>query len=161
MNARIAALAAASLLLAAPAATLAESSSSASLSSSSVTSREAAKIEQCKRFARGDDYERCVKLIRRLPVRGSSSSASSSSSRVPLDESDKEWKWVNIQNRLEEKLKSTVKFVSVMAKQFCKERTDENETTSRECMARLRDHLKTKMSDVIDEVFRADLPSAR
>ncbi len=115
------------------------------------------RVERCKRFAKGDDYERCVRLINRLPERGSSSSASSSSAPA----GDDEWKWTNIFNRLEEKLGSTVKFVSVMGKQFCKDRTSGSSTTSRECMSRLGDELKVRMSRLIDEAFRGDLPSAR
>ena len=126
-----------------------------------MASRDAAKVEQCRRFAKGDDYERCVKLIRRLPARGASSSSSSSSSYAPYDESDKEWKWENILNRMEAKIEGTVKLASVMGKQFCKDRTSYNEGTSRECMARLKEGMKVRLDKVLDEIFRADLPSAR
>lgn len=157
----LSAAAAASLVLAPAAfaddAASSASSSSSESSSSSMDARTRIRVERCKRFSKGDDYERCVRLIRRLPERGSSSSASSSSRPA----GDDEWKWTNIFNRLEEKLGSTVKFVSVMGKQFCKDRTDDSTATSRECMTRLGDELKTRMNALIDEAFRGDLPSAR
>lgn len=131
------------------------SSSSSSSSASSVDGRTGIRVERCKRFAKGDDYERCVRLIRRLPERGD---ASSSASSAP---SDVDWKWTNIFNRLEEKLGSTVKFVAVMGKQFCKDRTDDNSMTSSQCMSRLGDEVQKRMTKLIDTAFRGDLPSSR
>ena len=154
--------AAASLLLSSLPVVAQTSDSSASSASSSATSREAVRVERCKRFSRGDDYERCVRLIQRLPARGSSASSSSSSSPAePLDENDKEWKWTNILNRMEAKIEGTIKLASVMGKKFCKDRTAENETTSRECMIRLREGMQSRVDRILDEVFRVDLPSAR
>ena len=95
----------------------------------------------------------------RLPA--GSGTSSSSSSYAPYDESDKEWKWENILNRMEAKIEGTVKLASVMGKQFCKDRTSYNEGTSRECMARLKEGMKVRLDKVLDEIFRADLPSAR
>ncbi len=152
------ALAVSTFLIALPAFAVTEDGGS----SSSVGSKESVRVERCKRFSKGDDYERCLRIIRRLPARStSSSSTSSAASSVPLDPSDKEWKWENILKRMEDKIASTVKFVSVMGKEFCKDRTLENETTSRECMARLKESLRTRLEKVLDEVFRGDLPSSR
>lgn len=147
----LSALAAASLALATVPA-LADEASSAS-SSSSASSDDSQRVERCRRFSRGDDYERCVRLIRRLPAR---SAGSQSSSSVAGD-----WKWTNIYNRIDDKMLGAVKFVSTMAKQFCRAQTEETDTTQRECMARVRDDLKNRIGTMIDTAFRADLPSAR
>jgi hypothetical protein len=131
-------------------------------SSSSVASRDAVRVERCARFAKGDDYERCVRLIRRLPLRdaGSSSSVSSSSSSTAF-ESDVEWKWNNVLNRMEEKVNSMVKFSSVMAKKFCRDQTDDITATSQECMLRMKNEMKVRVAKLIDEAFRGALPSSR
>lgn len=121
------------------------------------TATDATRVERCKRFANDDDYERCVRLIRRLPPKeAKNESTVEASTPTGLD-----WKWTNILNRIEAKVKSTVKFVSVMAQQFCKDRTDENETTSRECMGQLKEELKKRIDTILDETFRGDLPSSR
>ncbi len=113
------------------------------------------RVERCKRFSKGDDYERCVRLIRRLPAKENVETVDTE------DQDSDQWKWTNILNRLEAKLKGTVKFVSTMAKQFCRDRTEDTDTTSRECMTRVKNELKTRIDTILDEVFRADLPSAR
>lgn len=128
------------------------SSSSASSTSSSVSSDDSLRVERCRRFSRGDDYERCVRLIRRLPVREPSSNVSSAAG---------DWKWTNIENRIDKKIEGAVKFVSTMAKQFCREETEDTGGTTRDCMAKIRDALKLRVSTMIDTAFRADLPSAR
>ncbi len=160
----LSALAAASLLVsAAPAfaendddsSSSSSSSSSASSSSESSDAKTTLRIERCKRFSNGDDYERCVRLIRRLP-------AKENVETVDTENQDSDqWKWVNFLNKIEGKVKATVKYVSTMAKSFCKDRTAENDTTSRECMTRVKNELKTRIDAILDEVFRADLPSAR
>lgn len=148
-------VAAASLLLSVLPAAAQEASSSSSSDAS-------VRVERCRRFARGSDYERCVRLIRRLPARETSRSSSSSSSSVaPIDETDKEWKWINILNRMEEKIESTIKLASVMGKKFCRDRTAANEVTSQECMRRLREGMQERVEKILDEVFRTQLPSAR
>lgn len=131
-------------------------------SSSSAASRDAVRVERCARFSKGDDYERCVRLIRRLPPRdaGSSSSVSSSSSSTEF-ESDVEWKWNNVLNRMEEKVNSMVKFSSVMAKKFCRDQTDDITATSQECMLRMKNEMKVRVDALIDEAFRGALPSSR
>ncbi len=143
-----------------PAIAVADESNSSSMSSSStsssVESSTGIRVDRCKRFNRPSDYERCARLIRRLPVFESSSSSSTGASQETLD-----WKWENIFNRLEEKLGSTVKFVSVMGKQFCKDRTDENDMTSSQCMSKLGDELQIRMTRLINIQFRGDLPSSR
>ncbi len=139
------------------------SSSSASSAVSSVnSSREAVRVERCARFAKGDDYERCVRLIRRIPLReaGSSSFAVSSSSSMSF-ESDAEWKWGNVLNKMEEKVNSMVKFASVMAKKFCRDQTDDISATSQECMLRMKNEMQTRVAKLIDEAFRGALPSSR
>lgn len=159
-HALAAAVTVSTVLTVVPAITLADESSGSSVSSSSqsssVDSATGIRIERCKRFARGDDYVRCVRLIQRLPERSSASSSSSATSQTDLD-----WKWMNILNRLEEKLGSTVKFVAVMGKQFCKDRTDDNTKTSSQCMSRLGDELQLRMTRLINIAFRGDLPSSR
>lgn len=138
------------------------SSSSSSVVSSADSSRDTVRVERCARFAKGDDYERCVRLIRRLPPRdaGSSSSVSSSSSSTAF-ESDVEWKWNNVLNRMEEKVNSMVKFSSVMAKKFCRDQTDDIKATSQECMLRMKNEMKIRVEKLIDEAFRGALPSSR
>ena len=74
---------------------------------------------------------------------------------------DGQWKWSNFLDRIEAKVKVTVKFVSVLSKQFCKDRTAEDGSTGRECMTRVKNELKTRIDSILDEVFRADLPSSR
>lgn len=156
--------AAAMLLPALPASALeaATSSSSSSVASSENSSRDAVRVERCARFSKGDDYERCVRLIRRLPARdaGSSSSSSSSSSSTSF-ESDVEWKWDNVLNRMEEKVNSMVKFSSVMAKKFCRDQTDDIGATSQECMLRMKNEMQARVTKLIDEAFRGALPSSR
>lgn len=161
-------LAASMALSSSPAAALAvelDSASSASSSSSvsaEVDARTTVRIERCKRFAKGDDYERCVRLIKRLPERERKNTSPDETPAEATAESDPNgWKWTNILNRMEAKVKSMIKLVSVMGKSFCKDRTSENETTSRECMGRLKDELKTRIDRILNEVFRGDLPSSR
>jgi hypothetical protein len=150
-----AALAASALAIALPA-VADDGSSSSSVSSSS--SSDAARVERCARFSRPSDYARCVRLIRRVPEReGASSSAQSSSD----DGSGLDWKWKNILGRMEAKVESMVKFSSVMAKKFCRAQTDNDESTSQECMLRMKNEMQARVSKLIDEAFRAPLPSAR
>lgn len=156
----LSALAAASLALtAAPAfadTTRDESSSSSvSSSSSSSSSADATRVERCKRFGNGSDYERCARLIRRLPAKENVETVDTT------DMSDDQWKWTNFYNKIDDKVKGSLKYVSTMAKQFCKDRTADNTSTSRECMARIKGELKTHIDAMLDEVFRADLPSSR
>lgn len=161
----IAGLAAASLTLASVPniALMADADSSSSSSSASSTdARTSVREQRCARFAKGDDYERCVRLIKRLPARETSSASSKSADDTASGyESDENWKWTNILNRIEEKLGSTVKFVGTMAKKFCMDRTDDNEATSRACMTRIKNELKTRIDRLLDETFRAALPSSR
>ena len=131
------------------------SSSSASSVSSGTASSESLRVERCKRFSRGDDYERCVRLIRRIPAKDSVESVDASG------QSGEEWKWVHFYNKIEDKALGALKYISVMSKKFCRERTDENSTTSRECMLKVKAELKTRIDTILDEVFRADLPSSR
>lgn len=129
--------------------------------SSSSSSRDAVRVERCARFAKGDDYERCVRLIRRMPLRDAVSPSSSSSSSSTSFESDVEWKWNNVLNRMEEKVNSMVKFSSVMAKKFCRDQTDDIAATSQECMLRMKNEMKIRVEKLIDEAFRSALPSSR
>lgn len=152
----LSALAAASLALtAAPAFADESASSSSSSSSSSVSSRDAVRVERCKRFGDGSDYERCVRLIRRIPAKQDVETVDLS------EQSGDQWKWTNFLNKIEGKVKGTVKYVSTMAKLFCKDRTEDTESTNRECMARVKNELQARIEKILDEVFRADLPSAR
>lgn len=146
--------------------TSASSESSASSSSSSsdeIDARTAVRIERCRRFAKGDDYNRCVRLIRRLPSRSTIDTPlpGSAEDNAGTDENGDEWKWTNILNRMEAKIKTMVKFVNVMGRNFCRDRTIDNSTTSQECMSRLREELKVRIDRMFDEIFRAQLPSAR
>lgn len=139
-----------------------DSSSSASSAVSSVdSSRDAVRVERCARFSRGDDYERCVRLIRRMPSRGGVSSSSSSSSAASSFESDAEWKWNHVLNKMEEKVNSMVKFASVMAKKFCRDQTDDIAATSQECMLRMKQEMQARVAKLIDTAFRGELPSSR
>lgn len=155
MNAKslLSAVAAASLALTAMPALADESASSSS--SSSVSSRDAIRVERCKRFGDGNDYERCVRLIRRIPLKDNVETVDLS------EQSGDQWKWTHFLNKIEGKVKGTIKYVSTMAKLFCKDRTEDTDSTNRECMARVKNELKTRIDAILDEVFRADLPSAR
>lgn len=149
-------LAAASLLLSAVPAIAEDDSSASSSSQASVHPR-------CIRF-RGGDLERCERILRRMGVDTSASvttETSSSASSSGADATSDEWKWTNIFNRLEEKVGSAVKYVSVLAKKFCRERSEEGSVTSRECMARIKVELQARVTKLIDVAFRADLPSSR
>jgi hypothetical protein len=148
-----AALAATMLATASPA--LADDgSSSFAASSSSASSRDA----RCARFSKANDYDRCVRLLRHVPVREDSSSSVSSADGSGLD-----WQWKNVLGRMEAKVGGMVKFASVMAKKFCKELTDDADeaTTSKECMQRMKTEMQTRVSKLIDEAFRGDLPTGR
>jgi flagellar hook-basal body complex protein FliE len=138
------------------------SSSSSSSSASSVDGRTGIRVERCARFAKGDDYERCVRLIRRIPLRetGSSSSVVSSASSMSF-ESDAEWKWGNVLKKMEEKVNTMVKYSSVMAKKFCRDQTDDITATSQECMLRMKNEMQVRVAALIDEAFRGALPSSR
>lgn len=140
------------------------SDASSSVASSAGSSRDAVRVERCARFSKGDDYERCVRLIRRLPARdtASSSSASFSSSSFSTSfESDVEWKWSHVLNKMEEKVNSMVKFASVMAKKFCRDQTDDIGATSQECMLRMKNEMQVRVANLIDIAFRGELPSSR
>ena len=76
-------------------------------------------------------------------------------------ESDAEWKWGNVLNKMEEKVNSMVKFASVMAKKFCRDQTDDISATSQECMLRMKNEMQTRVAKLIDEAFRGALPSSR
>lgn len=146
-------IAAASMILTAfPAAALTVSGSG----SATTDARMRVRIERCKRFSQGDDYERCVRLIKRLPEREVQNDMEIETEVEATAETDMDWKWTNILNRIEAKLKSSVKFVSVMAKNFCKDRTNDNATTSRECMTRLKTELQVRVAALIDAAFRTD-----
>lgn len=131
------------------------SSTSSVVSSTSISSDDSLRVERCKRFSRDGDYDRCVQLIRRLPATKRDKNEHSSSSAAG------DWQWTNIENRIDKKIEGAVKFVSTMAKQFCREQTEDTNGTTRDCMARVRDGLKLRVATMIDTAFRADLPSAR
>lgn len=136
---------------------------SATASSSSAPAGPKVRVERCKRFTKPNDYDRCVRLIQRLPTRGgaSSSASSQSSSAAPYDENDEEWKWENVAQRMEERITTSIKLAALEGKEFCKDRTSENTATSRECMSRLRDIMRKRIDRVIGDVYRGQLPSAR
>lgn len=127
--------------------------------SSSSSSAGGARVERCARFTRASDYERCARLVRRMPgtEAGSPSSAGSSSSSDNPDA----WKWTNIYNRMEAKIDTMVKFASTMGRKFCRDRTAETDETSQECMATLKAEMQVRVARLIDTAFRGDLPSSR
>lgn len=117
---------------------------------SAVDARTAIRVQRCDRFGDGDDYKRCVRIIRRLPSPGTGA--------LPSEQKDEgfDWRLENILNRVEEKVKAAISFVGTMSKRFCRDYAEENDMTSRECMVRIRTRLEERIGTMLDEVFRAD-----